>query len=58
MVTTDLNIKSARECPKCGSDSMVYGTKMLKTGEIRRRRRCTSCGLRFSTIEKFQKVIN
>ena len=39
------------KCPKCGKPSEVVKVYQHAT-EARRRRECTSCGLRFSTSER------
>lgn len=45
-------------CPKCGREGV---TKVINTREkkgectVYRRRECTICGVRFSTIEKWDK---
>ncbi|MCC6680612.1 MAG: hypothetical protein IT445_06890 [Phycisphaeraceae bacterium] len=38
-------------CPCCGSPSRVTHT-VATAGEVRRRRRCTTCGRRFRTTER------
>ena len=45
------DIKRSRKCPKCGSlKSRVYGSRTY-FGDVIRRRQCTECGRRWSTIE-------
>lgn len=39
------------ECPKCGSGECHVFDKRNKPYGIRRRRRCSSCGKRFGTVE-------
>jgi transcriptional repressor NrdR len=40
------------KCPDCGSfDNKVLETRLQKDGEIRRRRECLHCHVRFSTVE-------
>lgn len=40
------------KCPQCGHlENRVLDTRMQKEGDIRRRRECMSCKLRFSTVE-------
>jgi len=39
------------KCPKCGSETKVKDSRRPIDAEIHRRRECTSCGHRFSTIE-------
>src|SRR5213592_4945585 len=45
-------------CPYCQhSDSDVIDTRKLNSGEsIRRRRKCPSCGKRFTTYERVESV--
>lgn len=38
-------------CPKCKGKAVVIDSRKYKTGEVYRRRKCTSCGCRFSTLE-------
>lgn len=39
-------------CPHCGnSENHVLDTRVQKDGDIRRRRECSQCGGRFSTVE-------
>ena len=43
---------SVRQCPKCGTDTIVYDTREdNKSLHILRRRRCPSCGFRYNTEE-------
>lgn len=44
------------KCPRCdGTDSRVIDSRTGKNGEsIRRRRECSSCGLRFTTYERVE----
>lgn len=37
-------------CPKCGSDSRVKDSRQTNDA-VRRRRRCTACGYRFTSYE-------
>lgn len=40
------------KCPQCGHlENRVLDTRMQKEGDIRRRRECMGCKLRFSTVE-------
>ena len=40
------------KCPKCRfNESRVLDTRIQKSGEIRRRRECSSCKTRFNTLE-------
>lgn len=48
---------TARRCPVCGSDSMVYDSRETSTGTIRRNRRCLACGTRFVTEERLLKIL-
>jgi hypothetical protein len=38
-------------CPKCGQTSQVVGSRITPAGSMRRRRKCTTCGERWSTLE-------
>lgn len=38
-------------CPKCGNDVVSCIDSRPKSGTIYRRRKCISCGFRFSTVE-------
>lgn len=49
--------RAARVCPHCGADSVVYNSRLMRDGTIERRRRCQACGLKFSTIEKFSRIV-
>ena len=61
--------KEARICPECGADSVVYNSRLREDGTIERRRRlredgtierrrrCQVCGAKFSTIEKFSRIV-
>jgi transcriptional repressor NrdR len=42
------------KCPYCGTlgDTSVLETSNLTTGEVRRRRKCKTCGNRFNTFER------
>ena len=40
-----------RVCPVCGKDTMVRNTRERENGVIYRRRGCSECNYRFSTIE-------
>lgn len=42
-------------CPKCGNKAIVIDSRTYETGEVRRRRKCTRCGFRFSTLEAVVK---
>lgn len=39
------------KCPKCGARARAIDSRMYKRGDVRRRRECEQCGLRFSTLE-------
>lgn len=43
------------DCPKCKGKAVVIDSRKYKTGEVYRRRRCTGCGCRFSTLEAVVK---
>jgi transcriptional repressor NrdR len=41
------------QCPRCGSPSNVLETRSADAGAaVRRRRKCSSCGERFTTFER------
>lgn len=42
-------------CPRCGGKAVVVDSRQYPTGEVRRRRKCGSCGHRFSTLEAIVK---
>ena len=42
-------------CPRCGGKAVVVDSRKYPTGEVRRRRKCGSCGHRFSTLEAIVK---
>jgi transcriptional repressor NrdR len=39
-------------CLKCNSSTSVVDSRPQETSAIKRRRKCNSCGYRFSTIEQ------
>ena len=39
-------------CPKCQSNQLIVIDSRAEKGGIRRRRKCQSCGARFSTFEQ------
>ena len=39
-------------CLKCNSSTSVVDSRPQETSAIKRRRKCSSCGYRFSTIEQ------
>lgn len=46
-------------CPKCGSEGMsrvIDSREKKKDNTTYRRRECTVCGCRYSTVEKLNKV--
>lgn len=44
-------------CPVCNSaDSKVIATVKEPGGEVRRRRECKTCGMRFSTLERIESA--
>lgn len=49
--------ESVRACPVCGADGVVYNSRVRPDGSIERRRRCQVCGTKFSTVEKFKKIL-
>lgn len=46
------------KCPYCGSlDDRVMDSRMSREGlEIRRRRECNSCSMRFTTYERIEEI--
>lgn len=38
-------------CPKCGTRTNVYDSRISFEGQTRRKRECPSCSFRFATIE-------
>lgn len=44
------------KCPHCLNDSLVLETRAAPHLTVSRRRRCTNCGERFTTIEVHQPV--
>lgn len=43
-------------CPKCGfEDTKVVDTRLVKQQSVRRRRQCTQCNYRFSTVETIMR---
>lgn len=38
-------------CVRCGGKTMVHDSRPTATSDLRRRRRCTQCGFRFTTLE-------
>lgn len=42
-------------CPECGGTTTVIETREQSDGSIRRRRKCTKCGMRFTTMETIWK---
>lgn len=39
------------KCIACNSDTDVYDSRLLEGNQFRRKRKCRSCGCRFSTFE-------
>lgn len=39
------------KCISCNSDTEVYDSRLLEGNQFRRKRKCCSCGCRFSTFE-------
>lgn len=50
-------IKSIKICPKCGSDSQIIETRLIKSGVVRRRRECLNCLHRWTTGELPYRVV-
>jgi transcriptional regulator NrdR family protein len=44
-------MQGSTQCPKCGGWSKVIDTRYRLDRPLLRRRRCLSCGLRWSTLE-------
>lgn len=44
--------KASIFCPRCAIPTQVIDSRGAPENEVRRRRRCSDCGLRFSTYEK------
>ena len=47
----DANKFTAHPCLKCGSPTIAKDVRPLERGDVTRRRECTNCGYRFTTIE-------
>ena len=43
----------ALACPQCDSPTQVTDSRGTERRSIRRRRRCTGCGITFTTLETF-----
>lgn len=43
-------------CPKCNGKTTVMESRKQRGGTIRRRRRCTKCGTRFTTLEMIWEI--
>lgn len=39
------------ECEKCGGNGRIYLNRNMERGSVYRRRRCTQCGYKWTTIE-------
>jgi len=48
-----VRVAEAMPCPQCKSPTQVKETRGTGNNSIRRRRRCTGCGLTFTTLETF-----
>lgn len=42
---------TANACIKCGGSTWVKDARPQPNGDMRRRRECTDCGFRYSTLE-------
>lgn len=40
------------QCPICNGDTCIINTREYRSNTVYRRRKCTSCGARFSTVEE------
>lgn len=45
-----------QNCLKCGTKTQVYDSRLTEDGELRRKRKCPSCGARHATIEILDDV--
>ena len=48
--------EATRECPKCGAGSIVIDSRNIG-GRIVRKRKCTKCGAKWLTKERFLKMV-
>lgn len=44
-------------CPECGALSKVFDSRLNKNGSIRRRRLCSKCGRRWTTLEYDAEIV-
>lgn len=47
------DLLSARPCRVCGRETIVYDTRVGRSGEIIRRRKCLNCGSKHRTVELY-----
>lgn len=47
----------ARMCPVCGESSKVLDSREKPDGSIWRKRICPSCKAKYTTLEKFEKIL-
>lgn len=40
-----------QNCSQCGHKTDVYDSRLTEEGNLRRKRKCRSCGYRYATIE-------
>lgn len=45
-------------CPKCYGKTYVYDTRPRSDENIRRRRSCTECGYKFTTVECLSQIFD
>lgn len=48
---------AAKMCPKCGANSVVYYSRQKLDGSIARKRKCPSCGVKYTTREVFEELV-
>lgn len=44
------------KCPSCGGDDLAVKDSRQTDDEVRRRRTCTACGVRYATVERIVDV--
>lgn len=55
--TSPLHEGNGYGCPKCNvGATMVRDSRQTAAGEVRRRRKCLSCGHLFTTVESVEQV--
>ncbi|UCD39630.1 MAG: hypothetical protein JSV87_04260 [Candidatus Bathyarchaeota archaeon] len=45
-----------QNCIKCGKKTAVYDSRLTVDGDLRRKRKCPSCGFRYATIEVLDDI--